>query len=70
MMKNDRAARLLVQILATLGVTSVTSVVACTKAIVSPDNSADAIKECPDDKGHYAEWPDGKQPGMSGINDV
>ncbi len=59
--------KLLVQILATLGVTSV----ACGKSVVAPDNSADAIKECPQEKGHYGEWPDGKQPDMmSGVTDV
>jgi hypothetical protein len=68
---SNRSAKLLAQILATLGVTSAISAVACTKGVVSPDNAPDAIKECPDDKGHYAEWPDGKQPDMmAGVNDV
>lgn len=60
--------KLLVQILAALGV----STVACGKeAIVAPDNAEGAIKECPDAKGHYAVWPDDKQAGRhDSVNDV
>jgi hypothetical protein len=65
---NEARARLLTSIFAVLGV----SAAACGKtAVVAPDKPTDDPAACPSEKGHYAEWPNGKQPDMSeGMNDV
>jgi hypothetical protein len=65
---NEARARLLTSIFAVLGV----SVLACGKStVVAPDKPSDDPAACPESKGHYAIWPDGKSPDMSaGFNDV
>jgi hypothetical protein len=58
--------KLLVQILAVLGVSSV----ACSKGVVTPDKPTDDPKACPNNLGDSAVWPSGTQRGNMDGNEA